>query len=108
MIIAIDAEHAVRIEQPLDFKGFHVEIGAPRADLAALRRAFSSYGAIESDEHAWIDADALRQWPSLAGNAEYQTGLGQMLDYAAGKGWMSPDGKCIRAHIVWSEKGAAG
>ncbi len=103
MIVAIDAARAVRLEQPLDFKRFHVEIAAPRADIAALRSAFTAYGAIEDEAHAWVDANALRQWPGLAGNAEYQTGLGQMLDYAARKGWMSPDGKRIRAHIVWAE-----
>ncbi len=103
MIVAIDAAHAVRLEQPLDFKRFHVEIAAPRSELAALRKSFAAYGAIEDEAHAWIDADALRQWPSLAGNAEYATGLGQMLDYAARKGWMSADGGRVRAHIVWTE-----
>ena len=103
MIVEIDAARAVRLEQPLDFKRFHVEITAPRSDLAALRKAFAAYGAIEDETHAWIDAEALRQWPGLAGNAEYAIGLGRMLDYAAGKGWMSPDGKRVRAHIVWLE-----
>lgn len=103
MIVAIDAAHAVRLEQPLDFKRFHVEIAAPRSGLAALRKAFASYGAIEDETHAWIDAETLRQWPGLAGNAGYATGLGQMLDYAARKGWMSADGKRVRAHIVWAE-----
>lgn len=102
MIVAIDAAGAVRLEQPLDFKRFHVEIAAPRTELAALRRAFASCGAIEDEAHAWVDADALRRWPGLVGNAEYATGLGQMLDYAARKGWMSPDGKRVRAHIVWA------
>lgn len=106
MIIAIDAAHVVRLEQPLDFKRFHVEIAAPRSTLAALRSAFAAYGAIEDEAQAWIDADALRRWPSLAGNAEYATGLGQMLDYAARKGWMSADGKRVRAHIVWAESQA--
>lgn len=103
MIVAIDAALAVRLEQPLDFKRFHVEIAAPRSALAALGKAFEAYGAIEDEAHAWIDADALRQWPGLAGNAEYAAGLGQMLDYAARKGWMSADGRRVRAHIVWLE-----
>ena len=90
MIVAIDAAHAVRLEQTLDFKRFHMEIAAPRSDLAALRKSFATYGAIEDEAHAWIDADALRKWPGLDGNAEYATGLGQMLDYAARKGWMQP------------------
>lgn len=106
MIVAIDTEHAVRLEQPLDFKRFHLEIAAPRGALAALRQAFSAYGAIESEAHAWIDTDALRQWPGLAGNAAYQSGLGGMLEFAARKGWMSPDGKRVRAHIVWAEAAA--
>lgn len=103
MIVAIDAGHTVQLDQPLDFKRFHVEIAAPRTALPALRDAFSAYGVIENEAHAWIDANALRQWPGLAGNAEYQAGLGQMLDYAARKGWMSPDGKRVRAHIVWAD-----
>ncbi len=103
MIVAIDTALAVRLDQPLDFKRFHVEIAAPRSALAALRKAFAAYGAIEDETHAWIDADVLRQWPGLAGNAEYATGLGQMLDYAARKHWMNADGKRVRAHIVWLE-----
>lgn len=102
MIVAIDAAGAVRLEQPLDFKRFHVEIAGPKSGLAALRTAFAAFGALEDEALAWVDADALRQWPGLGGNAEYQTGLGQMLDYAARKGWMSPDGRRVRAHIVWT------
>ena len=103
MIVAIDAARTVRLEQPLDFKRFHVEIAAPRSELAALRKAFAAYGVIEDESQAWVDANALRQWPALAGNAEYASGLGQMLDYAARKGWMSADGNRVRAHIVWAE-----
>lgn len=103
MIVAIDTTYTVQIEQPLDFKRFHLEIAAPRSELAALRNVFAAYGVIENDAHAWIDADALRQWPGLAGNAEYQSGLRSMLDFAARKGWMSSDGKRVRAHIVWAE-----
>ena len=103
MIVAIDTEHAVRLEEALDFKRFHMEITAAPSALPALRRAFAAYGEIENDAHAWIDADALRQWPELAANAEYRSGLRAMLDYAARKGWMSPDGKRVRAHIVWAE-----
>jgi hypothetical protein len=93
----------VRLEQPLDFKRFHVEIAAPRSELTALRTAFAAHGAIEDETHAWVDADLLRRWPGLAGNAEYAAGLGQILDYAACKSWMSADGKRVRAHIVWLE-----
>jgi hypothetical protein len=93
----------VRLEQPLDFERFHVEIAAPRSERTALRAAFAAYGAIEDEAHAWIDANALRQWPGFGANAEYQTGLGRMLDDAARKGWMSQDGKRVRAHIVWRE-----
>jgi hypothetical protein len=103
MIVAIDTDHAVRLEEPLDFKRFHVAIAAPPGALPALRDAFAAFGAIENEMHAWIDADALRQWPGLAANAEYQSGLRGMLDYAARKGWMSADGKRVRAHIVWAE-----
>lgn len=107
MIVAVDAAHVVRLEHPHDFKRFHVEIAASRAEFAALQRAFAPFGTIDDEQHAWIDAGVLRAWPGLAGDAAYQSGLAPMLDYAARKGWMSPDGKRVRAHIVWTEPAPA-
>lgn len=102
MIVLIDEKKTVQLVEPLDFKRFHLEIRGDRATLPALRQAFAAYGTIDDDGHAWIDAEALRSWPGPAQDPAYRAGIDGMLGYAAKKGWMSDDGKRVRAHIVWT------
>jgi hypothetical protein len=101
MIVVIDDAGRVRLEHPLDFERLHVEIAAQRSAMAQLRGAAAPSVDIERETQAWVDAAALRQWPSQSGDAEYRAGLGRMLDHAARKGWTSPDGSRVRARVVW-------
>lgn len=66
---------------------------------AALRDA--GIGRIDDDgTHALIDLGRLR---ALAGAAATRPDWGArwdaMVAYATGKGWVSADGRCVRAHI---------
>ena len=107
MIIVIDESRDVRLVDPLDTKKFHVEIRSKAADIASLGAAFSPYGVLDNREYAWVDASALRGWTGVAEDSRYQAGIASMLGYAARKGWLSPDGTKVRAHIVWIEPGGA-
>lgn len=87
------------------------EARAAVADAANLRQLHAEFRGVADDQaaaalgsvdgdHAWLDASALRA--AGDGSAQWAAGFDGMLAYAAGKGWASPDGSAVRAHIVRS------
>jgi hypothetical protein len=98
VLIVIDlSEASVSLRQPDEFTRFSVEV-AGEGDLAAVLRQ-SGLGRLAADgEHVVVDPAALR---ALAGHAVDETwdeGFAGMCAYAAGKGWVEPDGGVL-AHI---------
>jgi hypothetical protein len=51
-------------------------------------------------DHAYAPIDEIRRLAGpLADNPEWQQGFESMLEFAAGRGWIGPDGG-VRAHLV--------
>jgi hypothetical protein len=97
VLVVIDlTESRVLLTDPDDFSRFSVAVEGD-GDLAGVV-ALSGLGRLGSDgEHVVVDPVALR---ALAGAAtdEWEEGLAGMLSYAAGKGWVEPDGGLL-AHV---------
>ena len=56
-------------------------------------------GTVEGD-YAWLQIDELRRAAHRAGVPEgWNTEFDGMIAYAKTKGWMSDDGRAVRAHI---------
>jgi hypothetical protein len=92
MILSLSTDNGLQIEEPLNFKAFSFH--------AKPDQKFSDTDAVTFvGEFAWVAESALRNWPELAGNPQWQSGLDAMVGYAASKGWVDPVSGRIRAHI---------
>ncbi|MCD2114908.1 hypothetical protein [Rhodococcus rhodochrous] len=82
-----------------DLGALSVRVDASSLDWDILSKTLRAAGAGEVvGAHAWLDISWLR---AAAGKREqdWHRGFTAMLDYAAAHGWLSDDGRRVRAHI---------
>ncbi len=98
MIIVIDLSEArVHLGDPEDFTLFSVAVEGVGDLVGVLDR--SGLGRLRPDgEHVVVDPVALRALAGPAATDEWDEGFADMCAYAAGKGWVEPDGGVV-AHI---------
>jgi hypothetical protein len=97
IVIDLAAAAAVSLRQPDEFTRFSVEV-AGEGDLAAVV-AQSGLGRLAADgQHIVVDPAALRALAGPAADGAWDEGFSGMCAYAAGKGWVEPDGGVL-AHI---------
>jgi hypothetical protein len=94
MLVRVAADGAVTLEEADNFRRFSVG-AAPGAPLA---RALEGIARLEGEAHAWVSPAALRRLAPQAAQPDWEEGFGQMLAYAASKGWTDAEG-AVRAHI---------
>jgi hypothetical protein len=103
VLIVIDlSEAAVSLRQPDEFTRFSVALAgeddAAEGDLARVVET-SGLGRLAADgEHVVVDPVALRALAGPAADEAWDEGFAGMCAYAAGKGWVEPDGGVL-AHI---------
>ena len=99
----IDLSHAaVSLLQPDEFTGFSVVVEG-EGDLARVVGR-SGLGRVAADgEHVVVDPVALRALAGPAAGEAWDEGFAGMCAYAAGKGWVEPDGGVL-AHIERSQE----
>jgi hypothetical protein len=98
VLIVIDLSGAkVSLHDAFEFTRFSVLL-AGDGDLAELLRQ-SGLGSLGADgEHVVVDPAALRALAGPAADDDWDEGFAGMCAYAAGKGWVEPDGGII-AHV---------
>jgi len=97
MIVIDLAESRVHLREPDDFTRFSVTLEGA-GDLAQVVRR-SGLGRLHDDgEHLVVDPVALRALAGHAADQRWDEGFAGMCAYAAGKGWVEPDGGVL-AHI---------
>jgi hypothetical protein len=98
MIIVIDlSESRVLLQDAADFNRFSVATEG-EGDLAEIVHQ-SGLGRLKDDgEHVVVDPVALRALAGTAVNDEWDEGFAGMCEYAAGRGWIEPDGGIV-AHV---------
>jgi len=98
VLIVIDLSDAtVSLRQPDEFTRFSVAVEG-EGDLADVV-AQSGLGRLAADgEHVLVDPVALRALAGPAADEAWDEGFAGMCAYAAGKGWVDPDGGVL-AHI---------
>ncbi|WP_141005734.1 hypothetical protein [Nocardioides humi] len=52
-----------------------------------------------SGDHVWLDIAALRDRAGAEKGADWHEGYDAMVAYALSRGWVSPDGAAVRAHV---------
>ncbi|MBD0863837.1 hypothetical protein IA539_21950 [Gordonia sp. zg691] len=98
-ILVFPEEGRSTIAEPDDLKKFHVEVHGEGGE-DDLSRALGQLGRTEGAEHAWIFIEELLRASGRADDETWRAAFGQMVDYAASKGWTDADGESLRAHIV--------
>jgi hypothetical protein len=98
VLIVIDlSEASVTLRQPDEFTRFSVSLHG-EGDLAEVV-AQSGLGRLAADgEHVVVDPAALRALAGPAADETWDERFLEMCAYAAGKGWVEPDGGVL-AHI---------
>ena len=100
MFIRVHADLRVTLENPHNFKQFHVEI-TKGLDPTAVGKALGATARLDSGKIAWVSESALRAWPSVRGDKAWQESFSAMLAYARQKGWIDTKTGAIQAHIEW-------
>ena len=105
VLIVIDlSASTVSLRDPGEFTRFSVELEG-EGDLAQVVSS-SGLGRLAADgEHVVVDPGAVRALAGPAADQGWDEGFAGMSAYAAGKGWMEPDGGVL-AHI--EPRGQAG
>jgi hypothetical protein len=98
VLIVIDLSGpTVQLHDPDEFTRFSVVLEG-QGDLARVVRD-TGLGRLAADgEHVVIDPAALRALAGPAAGERWDEGFAGMCAYAAGKGWVEPDGGVL-AHI---------
>ncbi len=95
MIVRVADDGAVALDDAADCKRLHVEAADAAGAAAALEAAGA--GRALDDEHVLLDVDWLAH--ESAGIADPDA-FAAMLAYAGSKGWTTPDGRAVRAHLA--------
>ena len=109
MIIVVDlGTSAVSLVDGDDFTAFHVLVeGAARHEGAdAVASVLGGDGASIDESHVFVAVDAVRRLAAPSDD-EWERGFAAMRGYAESKGWTSPDGSMIRAHLEWAGRGGS-
>ena len=95
MIVRIAAAGTVSLDDAANCKQLHVEAVDARRAGAALEAAHA--GRPLDAEHVLVEVDWLAH--ESAGIADPDA-FAAMLAYAGSKGWTTPDGRAVRAHLA--------
>jgi hypothetical protein len=103
MYVRLTADRRVLLEDRDNFRAFKLVIEARREDIAAVRDALAGTADLPDADTAWVLEKALRQWPEVAQDTEWQAALTGMIDKAKPYGWIDDARQAIKAHVEWTE-----
>jgi hypothetical protein len=89
----------VRLEEPEDTKRFHVAVGEGVVDVDGALKASGLGSLADGGADAYIDIAAVRRAAAGRVDAGWEEAFAGMLAYAGSKGWLTPDGASIQAHV---------
>jgi hypothetical protein len=82
-----------------DLTSLSVRVEASPVDPAAISSMLRSAGAGDvAADHVWLDISWLRAAAGTPG-PDWPQRFAAMLEYAQARGWLSPDGRRVRAHL---------
>lgn len=98
MIVVLAADGVV-VQEADDCGRLHLETDLD-ADGAHTALAATGTGELIDDDNAWLDLAVLRSRAQLLATApDWAESWAAMTAYAERKGWLSEDGRSVRAHI---------
>jgi hypothetical protein len=103
MFVKVSADGRVSFEDRGNFRAFKLVVEGSPTKLDGIRRALTGTAELPDKDTAWISEAALRCWPEVAQDAEWQQAFGAMMEKARPHGWIDEQRKAIKAHIEWVE-----
>ena len=100
MILFVPDSGRAQLLQSDDLQRLHCEI-ATTDDAGRVRNALDGIASLH-EGHAWISTDWLRQNGTRDNGPDWSARFETMIDKARPHGWISTDGKSVKAHIVWN------
>ena len=101
MFLKFSGATGLQFEDRNNFRAFKLVIEGSRDDLERVRRAVSGKAELLDGDTAWIFESALRDWPGVAGDSDWQRNFSTMIEKARPHGWIDDERKAIKAHIEW-------
>ena len=101
MYILVGKTLDVRLEEPTDFKRFHLEVAHPATAAEKIGAALAGLATLDDTGHAWVSAARLRAWPGIGTDPAFRDGLAKMIEKAKPYGWIDESNDAIKAHIKW-------
>jgi hypothetical protein len=96
MFISIEKDGKLALREPDDFKRLHIE-ASNDVTRDQIDRALGSIATRDNDDF-WIEVAALKRL-GHAGDAAWESGFDAMIASVRKFGWISPDGRRVRAHL---------
>ncbi len=95
------APPGVSLEEAADCTRFDVIVHGPGGG-DDVGRALAAASVGRTDGHdALVDVDGVRRLAVGSVGPTWEADFLAMLDYARGRGWLTDEGKSIRAHVEW-------
>jgi hypothetical protein len=96
--IVINREGRVTLDSPAEFTAFDVQAADSSAG-AVLAALGGDASPVPENDHVFVALDAVRRMAGEAVDDSWEVAFGEMLVFAASKGWLNEDGTAIKAHI---------
>ena len=101
MFVKVFPDNHVAFEDVQNFRAFKVVIEGSPTKLEDVRLALLDLAELPDCDTAWVSEAALRRWPEVAKNSEWQEALTGMIEKAKASGWVDEERAAIKAHIEW-------
>ena len=101
MFLKLSTNNELTFEDRNNFRAFKLVVEGDRNNLEQVRNAVSGKADISDGETAWIFENALRGWPGVGQDAQWQQNFAVMIEKARPHGWIDDARKAIKAHIEW-------
>lgn len=102
MIVALAGNGQVTLENPENFRGFHVAAAIPRARWDDAAAAFEAVGMTLDGDHVWVPIAWLAGQGAPFGDP-WRADFDGMIGYARKMGWVDDDADAVRAHVEWPD-----
>ncbi|CAN7587480.1 hypothetical protein [Variovorax paradoxus] len=101
MILRLDPNGVPQIDELEDFRRLHCEFASDAVQLDNLGRSLAGVAEVVYPATVWIELDWMRQQGVNTDPAWLQK-FDQMIAGAKSHGWVSADGKRVKAHAIWT------
>lgn len=101
MILQVNIDGRVSLGERAEFGRLHCEFHRAVSHVASIAGVLEGIAELEGADAAWIDVAWLRgQGPEA--DAGWHESFDRMIAGARPYGWVSADGRRVKAHVIWS------